>query len=143
MSRHRYKDYTKNYNKDLSPEIEPKSSKEEVEEILKDKVEDEPTTMEDSEPVEEAEIADSVDDPTDELIAAAEAVDEAKGKTGVVNCEKLRVRMSPSTEARVINHITEGTEVEVIAGSDEWLNVKITKGGYAYSGFVMKKFITM
>lgn len=55
---------------------------------------------------------------------------------GIVNCDKLRVRKGPSTDAEILKFLEKGDEV-VIESEDNEDFYKIA------TGFVMKKFIDL
>ena len=57
-------------------------------------------------------------------------------KTGVVNCDKLRVRKGPSTDAEILKYLKKGDEV-VIESEDDENFYKIA------AGFVMKEYISL
>ena len=62
--------------------------------------------------------------------------DDAAVKTGIVNCDKLRVRKGPSTDAEIISYLKKGDEV-VIESEDNKDFYKIAEG------FVMKEFVSL
>ena len=57
-------------------------------------------------------------------------------KMGIVNCDKLRVRKGPSTDAEIIKYLKKGDEV-VIESEDDKDFYKIA------AGFVMKEYISL
>ena len=62
--------------------------------------------------------------------------DDAAVKTGIVNCDKLRVRKGPSTDAEIISYLKKGDEV-LIESEDNKDFYKIS------AGFVMKEFVSI
>ena len=65
-----------------------------------------------------------------------EKKEDAAVKMGVVNCDKLRVRKGPSTDAEILKYLKKGDEV-VIKSEDDKDFYKIA------AGFVMKEFISL
>ena len=62
--------------------------------------------------------------------------DNAAVKEGVVNCDKLRVRKGPSTDAEILSYLKKGDKV-VIESEDDKDFYKIA------AGFVMKEFVSL
>lgn len=57
-----------------------------------------------------------------------------KDRVGIVNCDNLRLREKPNTEAKIIRMLQQGDKVDILANAnDEFYEVQ--------GGFVMKKFI--
>lgn len=77
-------------------------------------------------------------------VKAPEKKSEKKAKTGVVvDCIKLNVRNNPHPEAAIELTIDKGTEVEIVGSNGDFYNVRkgtITEG---FSGWCMKKFISV
>lgn len=76
-----------------------------------------------------------------EVEVVDEPVPEVKGK---VACEKLNVRMAPSTDAPVMTIIKKGDEVVIDMSQElvDWYAVKTSsQGGISVEGFVMSKYI--
>lgn len=66
-------------------------------------------------------------------------IDEYSFNTGVVaNCEKVNLRETASSDAKILTVISKGTDVHVIGNEKEFYEV-ITNDGA--TGFIMKKFI--
>jgi uncharacterized protein YgiM (DUF1202 family) len=84
--------------------------------------------------------------PVDEVaeIAVTEPTEEPTStpKTGVVNCELLRMRKAANTKADVICTLPEGTEVQINENdsTNEFYAVTTSAGA---EGFCMKQFITI
>ena len=71
----------------------------------------------------------SVDDETPEVLIL-----------GVVDCDRLNVRVGPDLDSEVICEITKGTKVEIVDNItyEDWYEVYIASG---IGGFCMRKFI--
>lgn len=76
-----------------------------------------------------------------EVEVVEEPVPEVKGR---VTCEKLNVRMAPSTDAPVMTVIKKGDEVVIDTSQElaDWYAIKTSsQGGISAEGFAMSKFI--
>lgn len=97
---------------------------------------DEEIEISNNDGIEEAEVSPSLED-----VEFEEIVEEAKEKLGVVNCAKLNVRVSPSTNALVVCILDSGSKVSITDDSDlDFYKVYTETGSY---GFCMKQFITV
>lgn len=86
--------------------------------------------------VEDLETLKDVENETVEVKDEAETKDNDKVLVGTVNCDKLRVRKEPSTDAEILKYLKKGDEV-VIESEDDKDFYKIA------AGFVMKEFISL
>ena len=81
-------------------------------------------------------------EPTVEVTPESTPEPAPSPKTGVVNCELLRMRKAANTKADVICTLSEGIEVQINekASTEEFYAVTTSAGA---EGFCMKKFITI
>lgn len=86
-------------------------------------------------PVENLETMKDVENDNAAVENDTEKKEDAEVKMGVVNCDKLRVRKGPSTDAEIISYLKKGDEV-VIESEDNKDFYKIA------AGFVMKEFVS-
>lgn len=84
-----------------------------------------------------------VEEPKEIVEEIKEVVEEVpeivEVKEGIVNCNKLNVRIEPKKDSTVIAIISDGESVKVLDDSDkEFYKVIISNGS---EGYCMKKFI--
>lgn len=74
--------------------------------------------------------------------AAAGAANTQAGEIGVVAAEPLNFRAAPSTGAKVIDQLKQGTQVVILERSSDgqWLRVRIPRG---LEGWVSAEFVTL
>ena len=87
-------------------------------------------------PVENLETMKDVENENAAVDNDTEKKEDAAVKMGVVNCDKLRVRKGPSTDAEILKYLKKGDEV-VIESEDDKNFYKIA------AGFVMKEFVSL
>lgn len=100
-----------------------------------------------TEPIETTEVPevpaeDLVEETTVEVTPEIKPTEAPSPKTGVVNCELLRMRKAANTKADVICTLPEGTEVQINekASTEDFYAVTTSAGA---EGFCMKDFITI
>lgn len=87
-------------------------------------------------PVENLETMKDVEKDNAAVENDTEKKEDCKVLMGIVNCDKLRVRKGPSTDAEILKYLKKGDEV-VIESEDDKDFYKIA------AGFVMKEFISL
>ena len=87
-------------------------------------------------PVENLETMNDVEKDNAAVENDTEKKEDTVVKMGIVNCDKLRVRKGPSTDAEILKYLKKGDEV-VIESEDDKDFYKIA------AGFVMKEFISL
>ncbi len=77
----------------------------------------------------------TVEETTEEEETSAE--DFAEGTKAYINEEGVNLREEASTDSEVVDQLSKGTEVTVVANEDEWIKVKVNGNeGYVKSEFL-------
>lgn len=87
-------------------------------------------------PVENLETMKDVENDNAAVENDTEKKEDGKVLIGIVNCDKLRVRKGPSTDAEILKYLKKGEEV-VIESEDDKDFYKIA------AGYVMKEYISL
>ena len=90
-------------------------------------------------PVEEAKEVEA--EPVVEEPAKPEVKSYDKGI--VTNCDRVRIRQRPTTNAQVIQIINKGTIVDILKHVEGWYEVKVNVAEYAYTGYIMEQYIAI
>lgn len=71
--------------------------------------------------------------------ASSPAVQVKSGSTGVISGEKVNLRSSASTDAKVLETLTKGKQVSLLGTSGDWYKVKSSSGK---TGWILKGLVT-